>query len=466
MIKTIDLEEIQQEAYVFDEGMLRTDVMQNIITRNKGEATELLSQTIQNITSFYATQLDERNELYYYEKGIYNPEGKTFVKAFCRRILQAGYTEQLANQVVAKIEADNYIPQEELLKRHDPELICLENGIFNLKTKELTKWNPKQIFLNKVPIKYNPEAKCLNINNFLKATLPEQDDIDTIYEWFGYCFLGGYPINKMALFIGEGGNGKSQVLRLQTKLIGEKNQCAIPLQKFETNDFKEVELFGKFINIGAEISDTPLKNTAKIKGLSGGDSISASRKFKSDLNFKNETKLIFSANNLPKTYDLSNAFFRRWIYIVFPYKFLPKNELEALEEKDRKNCKVAVPDIVDKISEETEMQGLFNKSIVGLHRLLENGEFTSSKTNEETMLWWIRNSDSFLAFCWEQIETQAEQQISKEALRKRYHKFCHDNKVVAEGDKHIHEILTRKILAYDHQLGDGERVWSGIGWKE
>jgi len=293
MIETIDIEKIQQEDYDTNKSNLRKDVYELLIRKDKDTATELLATTLQSITKFYATQLDERNELYYYEEGIYKPEGKTFVKAFCRKILEAGYTEQIANRVVAKIEADNYIIQEDLLKRHYPELICLENGIFNLKTKELTEWTPEKIFLNKIPIKYNPEAKCRNINTFLKATLPDQDDIDTIYEWFGYCFLGGYPIQKIALFIGEGGNGKSQVLSLQSKLVGEKNQCSIPLQAFENSDFKQVELFGKMINMGAEISDQPLKTTAKIKSLSGGDRISASRKFKNDLTFKNETKLIF-----------------------------------------------------------------------------------------------------------------------------------------------------------------------------
>jgi putative DNA primase/helicase len=462
----ISLIQEQQEDYKTNIGNLQQDVLTAIIRRDKDEATELIVTTLQLRTKFYATQFDERSEVYYYKEGIFKPEGRTFIKSFCRKVLGSAYTEQLANRVVSKIEADNYIDQNKLLTRHYPELICINNGIFNLKTKELSEWSSEKIFLNKIPITYDSTATCPLIESFLRSTLPDQKDIDTIYEFFGYCLIGGYPVQKIALFIGEGGNGKSQVLKMLKKFIGDNNSCAIPLQKFEENDFKEVELFGKLVNISSEISDKPLKTTAKIKSLSGGDEINASRKFKNDLTFENETKLIFPANKLPKTYDTSKAFFRRWIYIMFPYKFLPQEEYDLVPEDKRDKIKLACVDVADKITKESELNGLFNKAIDGLGRLLSKGSFTSSKTNEDTMLWWIRNSDSFLAFCWEKVEESPEGVIYKDDLRKQYQKFCRENKLVAEGDKHIHEVFTRQILAWDYQETEGERAWGGVAWKK
>ena len=267
------------------------------------------------------------------------------------------------------------------------------------------------------------------------------------------------------MFIGEGGNGKGQVLSLLREFLGNQNFSGIPLQKLEGSDFKECELFGKLANIGADISDAPLKTTAKIKGLSGGDSISASRKFKQDIIFENEAKLIFSANKLPKTYDLTRAFFRRWVYIVFPYKFMSQQEIDTIPEDKRENIKLKKDEVVKDLLDPKEMSGLLNKCLDGLNNLLENGDFTSSKTSQDTMDWWINHSDSLLGFCYSELIEEVDSNLNKDIFRKHYQSYCRKNRVPAEGDKHIKETLTRIFHAWDYQESNGERVWGGINLK-
>jgi len=458
-------EQIIQAEQKMDYKTLQDEIWQLLLQKDKDQATEKISDAIQLKTRFYATRFDEKSELYYYENGIYIPNGKTFCKQFCREVLSVAYTEQLANRVIAKIEADNYIEQKELLKRHYANQICCENGILDLNTRQLTEFTPDKIFLAKIPITYTPEATCPTINKFFAEILPEPSDVKTIKEFFGNCLRGKYEIQKIGLFIGEGGNGKGQTLELLRKFLGEENCSAIPLQKLEGMDFKEAELFSKFANIGADISDTALKETSKIKGLSGGDLINASVKFKNDLVFMNEAKLIFSANKLPKTYDLTPAFFRRWVYIVFPFNFKTQLEIDSLPEHLQKKCKIKTGDIISKILTPEELSGLLNESLFGLERLKQQGDFTSSKTSEETRLWWIKNSDSCLAFCWEKLEENPDGSITKEEFRKEYQKYCNTNKIPSEGDKHIHETMTRQIRAWDSQTGEGERKWNGVQLK-
>lgn len=462
----LNVTEIQQDTYKENEEMLKNDILQLIIRKDKDQATEILTQTLLQKHKFYTTRFDEKSEMYCYKEGIYVPEGKTIVREYCRRILEQAYTEQMANRVIAKIEADTYIEQKHFLKRHYQNEICVKNGILNLDTRTLSPFTADKIFFTKINATYDTNKGCPNINKFFEECLPTEDDQKTIHEIFGYCLYGGYPIQKIALFIGEGGNGKGQTLELLRTFLGEGNFCGIPLQKLEDSDFKEYELFNKLANIGADISDKPLKETAKIKGLSGGDSINASVKFKNDLTFTNEAKLIFSANRLPKTYDLSRAFFRRWIYVVFPYKFLPAAEYARLEEGKKGNAKLATQDIIKKLLTEDELSGLLNYSLSGLKRLLMNNDFTSSKTSEDTMLWWVRNSDSFLAFCYEQLIEENDALINKDDLRRAYQKYCREVKIPAESDVHIKETLTRVFHAWDYQESDGERVWGGIKLKK
>ena len=202
--------EIEIATKKIDEATLQTEIFQLLLQKQKDEATEQLSMVLQEKTKFYATRFDEKNEIYYYQDGIYHGNGKTFVKEFCRKILGVAYTEQLANRVTAKIEADNYIEQDELLRRHYPNKIACENGILDLETRELTEFTPDMIFLAKIPVKFDPSAECPIIRRFFSEILKDENDVKTMIEWFGYCLLGGYPIQKIGLFIGEGGNGKGQ----------------------------------------------------------------------------------------------------------------------------------------------------------------------------------------------------------------------------------------------------------------
>jgi hypothetical protein len=59
--------------------------------------------------------------------------------------------------------------------------------------------------------------------------------------------------------------------------------------------------------------------------------------------------------------------------------------------------------------------------------------------------------------------------LPKDAIRQKYQAYCSKNKLIAEGDKHIHEIMTREMKAWEGQISPekGERVyvWKGIKLK-
>ena len=450
-----------------DEIELREEILQLLLKKDRASATEKITNYLEKEAKFYATRFDEKNEMYYYSAyhGIYLPEGKSFIKENIRALLGQAYTEQLANMVISKIEADNYIEQKELFKRHYKNEVACENGILNLETKKLEPFTPTKIFLTKIPIKFCPEADCPEIKKFLSEVLPSEDDVKTIEEVFGYCLQGDYPIQKIILFIGDGSNGKGQTLELLRSFLGEGNYASIPLQQLQNSDFKEIELFNKMANIGADISDAPLKETSKIKGLSGGDAHNASVKFKHDVTFVNEAKLIFSANKLPKTYDLSFAFFRRWVYLTFPFAFVGPEDQGSLSEEKLKFAKIKKTEIIKRIITPTELSGLLNLALVGLERIHKKGNFTTSRSNEETRKWWVRNSDSFLAFCWEEIEECYDGWIGKDELRKHYQKYCRNNKIMAENDNHIYQIMVREMHVWEDQDREtGGRVWNGVKW--
>ena len=162
----VNIEQIEQDNLTNNPKQLRTDVYQALLVKDKRRATELLVQVLERKTKFYATQFDEANELYYFEEGIYKSEGKSFIKKFCRAILDEIYTEQLANEVCAKIEADSFIEQKEFFKPKNIDEICVLNGVLNIKTRELTDYTPDKIFFSKINAEYHVDAIRNEIETF------------------------------------------------------------------------------------------------------------------------------------------------------------------------------------------------------------------------------------------------------------------------------------------------------------
>ena len=74
---------------------------------------------------------------------------------------------------------------------------------------------------------------------------------------------------------------------------------------------------------------------------------------------RNEAKLIFSANDLPKTPDNTVGFFSRWIIIEFC------NQFGTLERPFN-------PNLDDELHTPKELSGFLNKALEGLARLRSN----------------------------------------------------------------------------------------------
>lgn len=447
--------------------------LMNIHLKKYGEASERLATLCKMAYTFKTTKVDEVNEVWVFNNGIYVPNGKSVIRELCRGILGEFYTEYIVNLVISKIETDSFIDQDTFFNYNTKNEIAVGNGILNLKTRELAPFNSDKIFFNKINANYVPGAICDMIDTFLSEVLPDRADVNTIYELFGYCLWKEYFIEKGFMLLGNGRNGKGKVLSILKHFLGDGNVAGIPLQKLETGEFKEYGLLNKLANVAGDISNYPLKETNKFKGLTGRDIINASRKFKTDVSFVNYAKLIFATNHLPKTYDLSVGFFDRWVYITFPYTFKPQIEYDqlmlSLSDDEKKMIKLMDDHRIDNILDPDQMSGLLNAALDGLDRLFANHSFTSSKSGEETKNFWIKNSDSFLSFVLEYIEHDANSYIEKEDLRKRYQLYCKKNNVMSEGDKHIREILVRHFTAGEERKGsnpyDQTRAWTGIRFK-
>jgi len=433
-----------------------------------GEASELLVKYINDIKKIYTTKEDERNEMWIYDDGIYVPQGKSEIKRMLRELLGSFYSTYTYNLVVAKIEADTFIEPVKFFNNNYVHEVPVLNGILNIMTRDLKPFDDRKIFFSKLPVKYDSSKKCDKIEQFLKDVFPYSEDIDVFYEIAGFSLLKEYKFEKAIMMVGDGRNGKGKSLELLKRLVGADNCCSIPLTSLVPESFSVSELFGKMLNLAGDIGSNDLKQTSMFKSVTGRDLIGGKRKFLKDLHFENYAKLIFACNNLPMVYDTSRGFWDRWVLLQFPYAFVSKEEYDGADNKDF--LKIRDEDIISKITTDDELSGFLNESIKGLHRLLKYRRFSTTKGTEEVKSSWIRQSNSFVAFCMDNIESDYDSRISKRETRKRYSDFCKLHKIAGKSDIVIKRTLQELFGAgeeYSDLLGGmRDYTWTGIKWSK
>jgi len=445
---------------------IRKDIIDYYLLQKRTEATELMVRVIKENNFIYTTRNDIKSEIWIYRDGIYIPQGKTYIKEICRILTGVAFTPQLTNQVIAKIEADTYIDEQKFFNNVIVNEIPVQNGILNIYTRELNPFDPKKIFFTKLPIYYNKEKDCPKIKQFFKDIIKNEEDINVIQELFGTTLEKEYRLEKAFMFIGSGRNGKGKAIELIKRFLGIENSCSIPIQELQNDSFRLSELHNKLVNLGADIDYKSLKYTGSFKELTGRDMISAKRKFLPDINFTSFAKQIFCANELPLTYDLSPAFFSRWIILEFPYTFKTKEEIERAEDKT--NLKVIDPEIIEHIISEEELSGLLNWALDGLDRTIKNKGFGYSKNTDEVKNLWIRKSDSFNGFLLDCIDYDWDSFMSKKELRVLYSNYCRYFKLKPSNDKRIKDILSLQGVAEDREMINDrqEYVWNGLKIKD
>jgi len=452
------------------EGNLKEDVLTKIALKKPREATELIVESFEKDNYIYSTRDDENSEMWIYHEGIYIPEGKTFIKEFCREILGKVYTGHLANEVITKIETDTFIDKEKFFKNNYVYEIPINDGILNILTRKISPFTPEKVFFNKLNLNYKPKQKCEKIEEFFKEILTSPEDIKVMFEIFGFLLLKDYNLEKAIMFNGSGRNGKSKTLRLMEKFVGTVNCCNVGLSSMIKSNFDLEDLFGKLVNLAGDTGKTSLKDTGCFKELTGRDGINLPRKFKRTIRIVNYAKHIFACNDLPIVYDDSDGFWTKWILIDFPFKFITKEEIDKLSNEDKINKKIIDLDILQKISTQEELDGLLNSALDGLDRILKNKSFSSSPGTDELKKTWKRRANSFNAFCEDCVKEDYEGTTLKRKLKKVYFDYCKKYKLINKAtDKQIKYFLESNfsVEEFRENTENGQiYCWKGIILKE
>jgi len=457
--------------YVLDFDATKSEIKRilEIDRKRMKEIYMIVSDFFLRHYNFKTIEREERSECYVYNGGLYTQSAFTLVDRETRRMLEEAYSGHSPTAVMAHIKAQTYISEEDFCVK-DPELLPVQNGILNVRTRELIEYTPEYYFFKKLPVTYDPEAECWEIREFFDQVLPNPEDVLLLQQIFGYCLYRDYNIHKFFVFSGYGRNGKGVTLNILNKLLGVDNTTHHSLFALSDNRFMVSELFHKLANINADLPEGVIKDTGIIKELTGGDRISANRKFMPSISFKNFAKLIFSTNSMPQFHDTSEGWKRRWILIEFDERFLSKKEIKELPEEEKKNVNIADPDLLDAITTDENMSGLLNWALDGLQTLFEDKGFIKSGSDRKAWRRIRMKANPYEVFCEEEIQENAFGYITKKSLREIFARWAKDEGLkVKYIDKNMNkaiENLPYPVFVEQKQEVNYERCWVGIGLKK
>ncbi|KRF27656.1 phage/plasmid primase, P4 family [Paenibacillus sp. Soil787] len=394
---------------------------------------------------------NDNGHLYVYQNGVYVRDGEKKIRQFAQCLLgdrsRKKYIEETLYYITNQTLLDRNLPLQT-----DDDWINCSNGLLNWKTGELKPHTPEQLSTIQIPVKWNPEAYNAHVLNFLETIVPK-DTVNLVLEMIGYCLIQNVKYQKCFIFLGTGSNGKSKLIELIEAFVGKQNRSSVSLQELEGSRFKVAQLYNKLINICADISHKGLSKTETIKKVTSGDSVNAEFKGKDPFDYNPFATLIFSANALPGTQDVTEGFFRRLMIIPFPFKFTDEN-------RD--------PNILEKITTEDSLSYLLKLAVESLRRLDRQKGFSDNESTRKALEQYKYEADHVLSFAEECCCMTGDVNYLLTDTKKMYEvykQWSTDSGLHSKGKKNFNKRLLELYpeLIYDYRpRRGGPRYWKGI----
>ena len=312
-------------------------------------------------------------------------------------------------------------------------IITLENGILNIDTMNFMEHNHKNLATFYVPITwdtaplghtdidfktleecvgstkfFNYLKECFTVGGVFNAE--SEQDVFTAIETMALILLKNNALQKSAMFIGGGSNGKSILLEYIDSMFGKLNVTHIPIQDLAEGGFILSRLDGKLANIFADIESTELRKSGKLKQIIGGEGIEVQRKYQDPFTMYPRAKFIFSANRFPKTYDQTDGFFRRFVVLQWRRKFTDEDKDIHLLEK--------------LTTDKQEMSQVFKLIVQMAKNMDKRGDFAFTKSVNQVRDTWNELADPILMYIQKRLIDAGGNVCTKKEVYEDYVKFA------------------------------------------
>lgn len=214
----------------------------------------------------------------------------------------------------------------------DADLIAVNNGIVDYRTKQFHDFDPSCIFLSKSRVDYvehpknpvidMPDGKKWDVKSWMDTLSDDKDVVKLLWQSVGACLRPHVPWNRSLWFYStKGNNGKGTLLSLMRNLVGTGSYASLSLTDF-SRDF----MLEPLTRVSAVLTDENdvgayIDRAANLKAATTHDSILINRKFRDPISFQFWGLIVQCVNEPPRVKDRSDSFYRRQIFVPFDKSF-------------------------------------------------------------------------------------------------------------------------------------------------
>lgn len=309
------------EIAQFDAGELAAEALDEI----KSIAASNRTDNQKALMKEYKTQVDRRVEL-----------GKKLAKmrsGHHSHAKAAGNTTAI-NNMMKEAQVDVY---QKLSKLNENKImINVGNCVLSFREVEHEVTGKKRFVLDRqdharnlllskiMEVDFEPDAQCPQFLSFLAKILPSKEIRDFVQRWFGYSITGLTTEQKLAFLYGGGRNGKSTLVDLIAKMMGQY-AATVPIESLAGSEQRKgsdatpdlVRLPGARMVRASEPERGQKMKEALIKQLTGGEEILVRRMMQEFVEVTPEFSLTIQGNHKPEIRGTDNGIWRRVLLVPF-----------------------------------------------------------------------------------------------------------------------------------------------------
>ena len=274
------------------------------------------------------------------------------------------------------------------------EWVVFQNRIVNVHTEETKPLSPDLWALSALSFAWDPEATCDVWEHFLWDVFDgDQQSVDFVEQWIGYCMTEETKFQKGAMFIGPKRSGKGTISYVIQQLVGLANFVGLSFSTWIYSENSKEVLIGKRAGVFADVRFKPGKSYGKnydpggithtgaemLLNTIGEDTATIGRKYKSPWVGQLRIKLTLISNEVPNLNDSSGVLPTRFIKLNFPKSFYGHEDIN----------------LRSKLS--AELPGIAVRCVRAYADLNEQGEFVQPKLADTLERDVLTASDPFSA---------------------------------------------------------------------
>ncbi len=215
-----------------------------------------------------------------------------------------------------------------------PRLLNTTGGVVDLETGELTEPDPAQLHTRSTTAAPDPDTPTPRWDSFLADTFGgDREVISYVQRLAGFSASADVGTHVLPFLHGGGSNGKSVFLDVLRELLGDYATTAPHDFLMHSRSAHETELArlqGMRLVICSEVNQEDRFDEAKMKMLTGGDTITARFMRQDHFTFEPTHHLWLMGNHQPEVKSGGASFWRRLRLIPFTNTVAPEKRVENL----------------------------------------------------------------------------------------------------------------------------------------